>query len=485
MFNMMTAIRSAGGAVPELPVISGLRGHWDAALGVNEISGDISSWEDQSGNGNHWNTNTATKPTAIASVLSGNPVVSFGGLASMSQAAFMVNGEGGEMISVFRQRAIPSAANGWSSFTTSNATAYLTAAADTISDHFGTTLLVSGVDHLGQLGQDEWAYYDTHMAGTTSQRKLMVSGAVVYGTNPLWTPNFNTLGTYYLGDGQKGNAVGAGEGFVGEIAESVFYAKVLSSLERDSIYEYFDAKYGLTFAGAPLKANLIAHWDETTIQSGGDGTEITEWTDKTGNGWNLTPWPTISAPIHRVANLNGRGVSDHGDPIPGDFTIQRGYELDTSGGAPLTGSNPGSIYVVAITDSAPGVNGSGMFNTSDASGLSNHHPWTNNQIYQQFGSTTRLNFGQNQYSTHLWHTFSCTSRTGLKRCHASSSDFVIQQYGPGLNGDGNVVDWNELTNWSFGVSFQGRIAEILLYDVEHNTAEIEAVHRTLKKKWGI
>ena len=472
MFNVLPAMRYRGGV--ELPVITDLVGHWIASEGVIESGGDVSQWQDQSGNGNHWNTNTATKPTIIASVLNGEPVISFGGLASMSQLGMVTTSNGGEMVTALRQRAIPSAANGWSSFSGAGGTRYLTDSNDRVVDSFGTSLPTGSLLHLGQLGQDEWAYYNPNMGVGTAIPQIRVNGAVIKG-DQLFTNSFNSASTYYLGDGAKGSAVGAGDGWVGEIAESVIFERVLTSSERASIYEYFDAKYGLAFAGAPLKANLVAHWDNTTIQSGGDGTPLTSWVDKTGNGWDLVP--LTGDPLHRVANRNGLDVVDF------EVGVTRNLQLDISGGPPISGSTPGSIYVVAITDSAPGVNGSGLFNTSDASGLSNHHPWTDNKIYNQFGSTTRVSFNQNQYSTHVWHVFSGTSGPGLKNFHASSTvnDFILQQ----LSSASNTVDWNELTNWTFGANFAGRIAEILLYDTQHSLNEIEAVHRTLKAKWGI
>lgn len=86
-------------------------------------------------------------------------------------------------------------------------------------------------------------------------------------------------------------------------------------------------------------ANMTAHWDETTIQSV-SGT-ITGWVDKTGNGWDLVPGTT--APLHLTADQNGLDTIDC-------FNGSGYMNLDVTSGAPMSGTGPGTFYMVLITD---------------------------------------------------------------------------------------------------------------------------------------
>ena len=72
---------AAGGG---LPVTTDLWGHWDAAEGITKDGSDlISQWEDQSGNGNHWEQSTGSdQPLFVADAgadLNNLPAVSFAG----------------------------------------------------------------------------------------------------------------------------------------------------------------------------------------------------------------------------------------------------------------------------------------------------------------------------------------------------------------------------------------------------------------------
>jgi len=73
-----------GGGGGGLPVTTDLWGHWDAAEGITKDGSNlISQWEDQSGNGNHWEQSTGSdQPLFVADAgadLNNLPAVSFAG----------------------------------------------------------------------------------------------------------------------------------------------------------------------------------------------------------------------------------------------------------------------------------------------------------------------------------------------------------------------------------------------------------------------
>jgi hypothetical protein len=219
--------------------------------------------------------------------------------------------------------------------------------------------------------------------------------------------------------------------------------------------------------------DFTAHWDETTIQS--TTGVVTGWTDKTGNGWDLVP-ASVNTPLHLVANKNGL------DTI--DFLTGSGHlNLDVSGGAPFSGSSPGTFYMVLITDTGPGINGRSVLDVTDGP-YGPHHPWTSNQIYQDFGTTSRKNWTQNPAAVvHGWHIFSGVAATGNNRFDINA----VLQYSTGSN----TVSWRPAgaTPWVVGGgitgAYEGRIGEVRLYAAEHDDATRALVTQVLRAKWGI
>jgi hypothetical protein len=218
--------------------------------------------------------------------------------------------------------------------------------------------------------------------------------------------------------------------------------------------------------------NPDAHWDETTIQSSG-GT-VTGWTDKSGNGWDLVPGAI--APLHLVADQNGLDTVDC-------FTGSGYMDLDVSGGAPFSGTSPGTFYMVLITDSGPGVNGRSVLDVTDGP-YGNHHPWTTNQPYNDFGTTARRNWNQSPGSVvHGWHVFSGTASTTLHEFDING----VTQYST----TSNTVSWRPAgaSPWVVGGgitgAYEGRIGEVRFYAAEHIASTRAIVIATLKTKWGI
>lgn len=226
------------------------------------------------------------------------------------------------------------------------------------------------------------------------------------------------------------------------------------------------------FRAARREEDITVHWDETTIQSV-SGT-VTAWVDKTGNGWDLVPGTT--APLHLVANQNGLDTVDC-------FTGSGYMDLDVSGGAPMSGTSPGTFYMVLITDTAPGVNGQSPLDVTDGPS-GNHHPWTDNKLFNDFGTTSRRSWSQNPAAViHDWHVFSGVSATGNCGFDINS---VLQ-----FSTTSNTVSWRPTgaAPWVVGGgqtgSYKGRIGEVRLYAVEHDTFTRAYITQILKNKWGI
>ncbi len=220
--------------------------------------------------------------------------------------------------------------------------------------------------------------------------------------------------------------------------------------------------------------DLIAHWDETTIQSSG-GT-VTRWDDKTGNGWDLLPG-TI-APLHLVSNQNGLDTVD--------CQSVGGYmDLDVSVAAPASGNTPVTFYMVLITDAVPGVDAGAPFDVTDGSFVC-HHPYLDNVIYNDFGTTIRRSWAQNPSSVvHSWHVFSGVAADSNNKLDING----VLQFSTGAS----ATSWRPVgaSPWVIGGrlsasgAYKGRIGEVRFYEAEHSDALRQAITTSLKTKWGI
>ena len=177
-----------------------------------------------------------------------------------------------------------------------------------------------------------------------------------------------------------------------------------------------------------------------------------------------------------MANQNGLDVVD--------CLTSNGYmDLDVSGGAPITGSDSGTFYMVLITDTAPGVSGRSPLDVTDGSD-GPLHPFSSNQIFDDFGSTARRNFNQNPAGVvHTWHVYSGVSSTGDNRYDVNG----VVQYSTTFN----TVSWRPAGSspWVVGGgstgAFNGRIGELLIYGAAHGDGTRAHITQTLKAKWGI
>lgn len=498
MFNILPAIRSAGGAqVPVLPVTADLVLQLDASTnsGANMTfasgSGDgdpVSQWTDVSGSGNHYTQGTGgLQPVWRANQFNGLGALQFDGTDDEFARAAILSGStspgsDGDMFCVMQCTDASNVYTGWPirmSGSTSGQNGF-GAYTDTL-DRFGT-VFGSNVFNIGfhnpfptGVTRTLHGHRATKIGSTANLLKHRVND-----TNGMHPAVLSAAGmttgwgsTWRLGvDGDTTTP----EYFGGYICEVLLYNGEKTRAEAQQIWEYLDEKWGIGLLSAPPSANLLAHWDDTTIVSGGDGTALTAWNDKTGNGWNLAPGGT--APTHRVANQNGLDTVDFITPN-GDLS------LDVSSSAPITGSNPGTVYCVCITDTAPGVNGQAPLWFSDASALNNHHPWTTGALFWNFGSTSRRSFSQAPAdAVHNWHVLGGIADTNAHK-------FFIDGFKV-FDTAVTAVDWIAVGGqpWKVGSgssagSYEGRIGEILLYGAQHDEATQGAISSFLRRKWGI
>jgi len=96
--------------------IPGVRGYYDAALGIVLVGADVTSWADQSGVGNHLTDQgvAARRPLFIASAINGQPAVQFNGVAEVLTRltfSFGATSNPSSFVAVYRADAFTNARN--------------------------------------------------------------------------------------------------------------------------------------------------------------------------------------------------------------------------------------------------------------------------------------------------------------------------------------------------------------------------------------
>lgn len=226
--------------VPRFPVDDQLLGHWDPMEGVTG-SAPITTWADQSGNGNDWLEDTGSGgqgPTLSSAVLNGLDVVTFDGTNDkMSQAAFIVGSSAGSMSLVVRRTT--TANKGWHLFGSTASQPHFMHG-NLIYESFGSTVRASGVAS-SAFDLNEWGVY-TVTKGSGGFAIVRYANNVQFATQNTtagWT------GTFRLGCGNQGGAIGSTHSFQGEVAEMAVWGKVLSTQERTDVFDYWNDKFAL------------------------------------------------------------------------------------------------------------------------------------------------------------------------------------------------------------------------------------------------
>ncbi len=235
-------------AVADLPQ-NGLALWLRSTVGT-EGSGALSTWVDQSGNGNNATpVNPATPPLVVENQANGLPVVRFNGPNALNLPQNMLqSAQAGQIIAIVKIPNVPNESNTLWNFGTGNGTSYNSYGGSAHFDDFGSSDTSAVQENPNEIAQ--YYVYDA---------SIDTSGNFIYRFNgsPEWTRPLAPGVT--LGFQQYPDIGGYGGGsLMGDIAEIVIYNRVLSDSELATVYGYLGNKYGLASVVANVSTPVIS-----------------------------------------------------------------------------------------------------------------------------------------------------------------------------------------------------------------------------------
>ncbi len=258
-------------------VTSGLRGWYKGNAGVTLVTGVVSQWNDNSGNGfNATQTSTASRPSPNTTGFNYNSTISFDGVDNYFNMSDLVSSTSTAIttFAVARQTATNRdtygcilvgqtnniGSGGGYGLTASNSGN--TAFGFFVRDYFNNFGSAAGTLTVPTIMCGNWN-------GTTANNIEYSENAASLDTDPYTPGSVGDNGNSYIGSG-----IGSGTDycFYGDIAEVIVYNVGLNAASTSAVHSYLALKYGITKSGsyvnsaatnifnntAPYNRNVIA-----------------------------------------------------------------------------------------------------------------------------------------------------------------------------------------------------------------------------------
>jgi len=301
-----------------------------------------------------------------------------------------------------------------------------------------------------------------------------------------------------------------GQCWNGTVNEILVFGSVLTNLQRQQVEGYLAWKWGIqtslsashpyystsgltvsTITFSPRFIPGCALWfdaaDTATIVK--TGSSVSQWNDKSGNGYSVVQPTGANQPTHVANSLNGYG---------GIQLANTKYLYQVGSNMPLfSASSANSVYIVARNNSSQPYHGWGLINTlwfniggSTADTALKYHlsfgeggtnglriyVGTGGSAYTGVGQSTAVAFGANAIVG-----FSMSSATTLLDVNGSYANYT-----------GYIAQNNNLNNkwFIFGDSRGGYVVDMIIYEmIGFNTqlsiSDQQQIDGYLASKWGI
>jgi hypothetical protein len=422
---------------------------------------NVTTWRDKSGSSNHF-TPTSGTPTSISD--NGRSVVNFTSgtiMRSTNQITFTSS-------SAFFIVSRLNSDGMLLGFTNINGADF----SIRFYGPYGPNLVLGGTDGTGTNGYD-LGNNNYYVNGTFNPSFRGSTYSNVYSLIATVAPSssgtsFLTLSSAFLS-----------RGFIGNIAEFLYYPGGVTSTQRQQVEGYLAHKWGLNLTygtNTPLSIPGCTMWLDGADPSG-TGTPpsagtLSTWVDKSGNGRNGIQYSTFARPQFVTNSLNSRGGVSFSAassncyqtqsilPIPGTifivgFTSDGGFCLS---GIPTPNSGHPPYYASFVRDVEFGVN-----NTSDTVHLANVTTSLNTNYI-----LTGLYTGSNVSVIINGGTLSNTvAFSGTPKTPATTLIGLSSYAG------------------SLGAALSGTINEFITYSTALTTTQRQTIEGYLARKWGL
>lgn len=228
-----------------------------------------------------------------------------------------------------------------------------------------------------------------------------------------------------------------------------------------------------TVLGSALRA-----WYKTDILTGSNTDPQSTIVDSSGNGFDLTQAGTLRATL-AAADLNSLNTLR--------FTAASFQRYPISASV-MNGLSSGSVYIV-YKGVATATN-YGLLNIG-TSGNDSHYPFSDNNFYNDFGSTVRKSCGAATNSVTSYRILSIYSAASdwalfVDGGTGGSSGGTTALFSTGTNTVGWQASGNQLgSNFNLNTFLNGWIAEVFFTNAKQSTTDRQKAEGYLAHKWGI
>lgn len=202
-----------------------------------------------------------------------------------------------------------------------------------------------------------------------------------------------------------------------------------------------------------------------------DGSDnVEQWDDKSGNGRDFTQSTEAERPSIGSAAINGKDVVRFGG---GNDVLEKASFPDSESAY--------SIFIVLQVDNDPpaDVDQSGIWVFGE--GQPCHHPYTNGELYNDFGSSSRRGPFSPGVDLDSPHLFSIESESG---------SWIARMFGDSIHSDDSNTVGMRSTAELGGATAPGRyldgdIAEVVLLFEVPSESDRQKIEGYLAHKWGL
>lgn len=252
---------------------------------------------------------------------------------------------------------------------------------------------------------------------------------------------------------------------INKISKSCVFSSIKSTIQRGDVFD------------PSIVSGLYAWFDAADISTIADagGGAVSQWNDKSGNGNHATQATGTRQPTTGARTLNGRNVLDwDGSDI---------MNFDPSG---LDGGAGATVFIVAQSDTIASTDRR-LFQIDGDSYIAGTYKAADKVLYgghkQDTADTFRFTVGTTAVNLTPFIFVASNAQNGTPKSYYTGNAEVTSL---SLSNNANTFTAGAIGDEADGVlSFDGMIAELLVYSGELSDANKNLVGRYLGEKWGI